>query len=148
MALAKLTALLLVASLGAFIVLRTGPRPGAVADLVDGQGRSVGRASFLETEAGVRIQGRLSSLPPGVHSLHLVSSDDCKSPESRYRTHPYGDLPQVEVKPDGSARLETLAPSATLKPGHHSLLPPGGACLVIDEKPAGPSLAHGEIRKP
>ena len=148
MALAKGLVALMIVALGAFIVLRTGPRPGAVADLVDGQGRNVGRASFQETEAGVRIQGRFSSLPPGLHSLHLVTSDDCKSPESRNRAHPYGDLPQVEVQPDGSARLETLAPSATLKPGRNSLLPPGGACLVIDEQPKGGALAHGEIHKP
>lgn len=147
----------------------------ATAELLNAQGRKVGIATLSETAAGVHIKVKLWSLPPGPHAMHVHNVGECHGPDFKSsgahfnpfgtkhgRKNPQGphagDLPNFEVKADGTAEVEVTATLVTLKEGKNSLFQPGGTCLMVHEKPddeitdptgdAGERIACGIIRKP
>ena len=146
----------------------------ATADLLDSKGKKIGSASFSETAEGVKIQVELSQLPPGIHAMHIHNVGECHGPDfksSGPHFNPFGkkhgsknpdgphagDLPNVEVKADGTASVQVTAKLVTLKEGKNSLFQPGGTCLVIHEKAddevtdpagnAGERLACGVLKR-
>jgi len=123
----------------------------AKAVLVDGQGRTVGEAQFTDREGKVRIVVDLRGLPPGTHAMHLHTVGECHGPDFKSagaHFNPFGkkhglenpegphagDLPNFEVKSDGTAHVEVEAKLVTLWEGKNSLFQPGGTCLVVHEK--------------
>src|SRR5262245_44064696 len=58
----------------------TSPPPAAVARLVDGNGRTVGNATFLQERKGVRILLDVSGLSPGVKAVHIHAVGRCEPP--------------------------------------------------------------------
>jgi Cu-Zn family superoxide dismutase len=148
--------------------------PTATAEIVNAQGQKIGSATFTETADGVRIHVQVSKLPSGVHAMHLHNVGDCHGPDfksSGPHFNPFGkkhgaknpdgphagDLPNFEVKADGTAEVEVTAKLVTLKEGKNSLFQTGGTCLMIHEKAddevtdptgnAGERLACGVIKK-
>lgn len=148
--------------------------PTASADILDSKGGKIGSAQLSETADGVRIKVQLSQLPPGLHAMHIHNVGECHGPDfksSGPHFNPYGkkhgaknkdgphagDLPNFEVKSDGTAEVDVIAPLVTLKSGKNSLFVSGGTCLMIHEKAddevsdptgdAGERLACGVIRK-
>jgi Cu-Zn family superoxide dismutase len=146
----------------------------ATADLLDRDGKKIGSAVFSEMGDGVRIQVQLSKLAPGIHAMHIHNVGECHGPDfksSGPHFNPFGkkhgsknpegphagDLPNVEVKADGTVAVEVTAKLVTLKQGKNSLFQPGGTCLMIHEKAddeatdpagnAGERLACGVIKK-
>jgi len=146
----------------------------ASADLLDGKGMKVGTAKFTQLKEGVRIHAELSKLPPGMHAMHLHTVGECHGPDFKTagaHFNPFekkhglknpqgphaGDLPNFEVKSDGTATVDVTATLVTLADGKNSLFQPGGTCIVIHEKAddetsdpagnAGPRLACGVIKK-
>lgn len=147
----------------------------AKAVLVDTKGVKVGEAKLEETPQGVKIAVKVENLPPGVHAFHIHEKGVCAAPDftsagAHFNPHgkkhglknpqgPHaGDLPNLNVGPDGKASLETVAALVTLKEGKpNSLLQPGGTSLVIHANPdddvtdpagnAGPRIACGVISK-
>lgn len=124
----------------------------ARAALHDVRGDKVGEALLTETPAGVRISLEVRGLPPGVHAFHIHAADACAPPEFKSaggHFNPYGrkhgaknpegmhagDLPNLLVQPDGTARMEVTAPLVTLGPGKGSLFGPEGTSLVIHALP-------------
>jgi Cu-Zn family superoxide dismutase len=165
-------ALLLTAALA--FSLSGSSDPSATAEILNAKGQKIGSATFTETADGVRINVQVSKLPPGVHAMHLHNVGDCHGPDfksSGPHFNPFGkkhgaknpdgphagDLPNFEVKPDGTAEVEVTAKLVTLKEGKNSLFQTGGTCLMIHEKAddevtdptgnAGERLACGVIKK-
>jgi len=146
----------------------------ASADLINGKGERIGTATLSQVRDEVRIRVVISNLPPGLHAMHIHTVGECHGPDFKTagaHFNPYGrkhgaqnkdgphagDLPNFEVREDGTAQVELSSPLVTLRQGKNSLLPSGRTCLVIHAHPddgvtdptgnAGARLACGIILK-
>lgn len=86
----------------------------------------IGKVVFLDTDYGLLITPTLSTLPPGLHGLHLHQHANCadhgtgagghfdpkntNSHQGPYGEGHLGDLPVLYVNADGKANTPTLAP--------------------------------------
>ena len=147
---------------------------GATAELLNEKGDKIGSATFTPEKDGVRIHVQLSMLPPGTHAMHLHTVGECHGPDFKSagaHFNPFGkkhglknpmgphagDLPNFEVKADGTATVDVTATLVTLGEGNNSLFQPGGTCIVVHEKAddevsdpagnAGKRIACGVIKK-
>jgi Cu-Zn family superoxide dismutase len=155
--------------------MRSGPGgETAEAMLLDGQGEMIGHATFTQLFQGVRIKVVVAGLPPGMHAMHIHSGGECHGPDfasAGAHFNPYGrkhgaqnkdgphagDLPNFEVREDGTAQVEVISLQITLGKGRNSLLTSGRTCIVIHENPddemtdpagnAGTRIACGMIVK-
>jgi superoxide dismutase, Cu-Zn family len=98
------------------------PAAKARAEMSNAGGQPVGVAHFTQMAHGVLIQIELTSLPPGWHALHLHEVGLCEPPFTSAGAHfaprrnahghdgengPHaGDLPNVLIGNDGTARVE------------------------------------------
>ena len=146
----------------------------AHADIVNATGDKIGTATLMPSAGGVRIDLSVSQLPPGTHGIHIHTAGKCEGPDFKTagghfnpadkkhgRDNPAGphngDLPNLEVGPDGKATTSLLDTNVTLSDGPNSLFHDGGTSIVIhamqdDYKtdPAGNSgarIACGVIQK-
>jgi len=144
----------------------------AKADLLNTKGAPVGTATFSEKANGVQLDLKVSNLPPGLHGFHIHAAGRCQAPDfasagphfnpedrqhgwDNPQGHHLGDLQNLEVGPDGKAKVRVLVPGVTLGEGPKSLFREGGTALVIHAKPddgktdpagnAGPRIACGVI---
>lgn len=124
----------------------------ARAELLDAQGKKVGTARLIEQKEGVQVQIEVSGLPPGSHGFHIHETGTCTPPDFKSagghfnplkKQHGHenpagkhtGDLSNLEVKKDGTARATVKAAGATLGKGSGSLLKPGGTAIVVHADP-------------
>jgi Cu-Zn family superoxide dismutase len=148
---------------------RAVPRQSSLsghADIVNAQGQKVGTATIHPSGSGVRIDVVVSQLSPGMHGIHIHTVGKCEGPafatagghfnptsKKHGKDNPEGphagDLLNIEVGADGTAKASLLDPNATLGEGANSLFHEGGTALVIHEKaddyktdPAGSSGAR------
>jgi Cu-Zn family superoxide dismutase len=146
----------------------------AHADIVNAQGQNIGTAHIVADKTGVKIEVKVSQLPPGTHGIHIHSVGKCEGPDFKSagghlnpdakqhgKDNPAGphdgDLLNIEVKADGKAKAMLLDTMVTLGDGPNSLFHDGGTSIVIHEKvddyktdPAGNSgarIACGVIQK-
>lgn len=146
----------------------------AKAEIRDAAGKTVGKATLTEQKDGVKVVLKVSGLPPGKHGYHIHETGSCTTPDFKSaggHFNPFqkhhglenpqgkhaGDLPNLEVKKDGKAKVTFLATEATLKDGPASLLKEGGTAVVIHADPddnmtdpagnAGARIACGVIVK-
>jgi superoxide dismutase, Cu-Zn family len=146
----------------------------AHADIVNAQGQKIGTATISPAYGGVRIDLKVSQLPPGTHAIHIHTVGKCEGPDFKSagghlnpegkqhgKDNPAGphagDLLNFEVGADGDGRATLATAHATLEAGPNSLFHEGGTSLVIHEKaddyktdPAGNSgarIACGVIQK-
>ena len=147
---------------------------GAKATLIDVQGKPVGSAVLEEIPRGVKIHLKVSGLPPGTHAFHIHAVGKCEPPDFKSaggHFNPFGkkhgrenlegahagDLPNIQVGPDGIGLAEAVASHVTLGEGPNSLFHPDGTALVVhasadDNKTdpagnAGARIACGVITK-
>lgn len=126
------------------------PSPTAAA-FKDSSGRTVGQASLYEGATGVLIRLDLHGLPAGWHGLHFHAVGDCSDMKFEKagahvnalpkRAHgllnaagpDFGDLPNVYVGPDGTARAEVFSSLVSLAgvPGRPALKDTDGSALMI-----------------
>jgi superoxide dismutase, Cu-Zn family len=142
--------------------------------MINDKGDSVGTVKFHEVSNGVKLTFDLKDLPSGEHAVHIHDKGECKTPDFKSSgkdlnpddkehgllhpkgAHP-GDLPNLIVEDDGTAKAELMAPNVTLKEGKATLIRKDGTTIVIHEKkddgmtqPEGDSgdiITCGEISK-
>jgi len=142
----------------AFLMLAAIPSPAAPksahADIVNAQGAAIGHAKFSAVSGGVKISVTVSQLSPGEHGIHIHNIGKCDGPafttagghfnptsahhgiHNALDPHPHlGDLPNLVVSEQGTAKLTFTAAGATLGDGPNSLFHEGGTALVIHAKP-------------
>lgn len=146
----------------------------AGADIVGIAGAAIGKATFEQTPTGVLISVEVAGLPPGGHGIHLHSVGACTPDFKASKGHinpdkakhglrnpegpDNGDLPNLYVAADGSARAEFFTTRVTVAGGDMpALLDEDGAAVVIHDQPddhmtqpiggAGGRIACGVIGK-
>jgi superoxide dismutase, Cu-Zn family len=147
----------------------------AKTELINTKGENAGNATLTQVQGGgVRIALAVSNLPPGEHGLHIHAVGKCDPPDFKSagpHFNPYnkkhgaknpeghhaGDLNNLEVGADGTAKVDMLTKDVTLGEGVNSLFHPGGTALVIHASPddymtdpignAGARIACGVITK-
>ncbi|UVI29252.1 superoxide dismutase family protein [Paenibacillus spongiae] len=143
--------------------------------IINTKGETIGLARLTEQVDGVHIKIEASKLSPGKHGFHVHEYGLCEGPDFKTagahlnpegRQHGFlnskgshdGDLPNLEVGPEGTAKAEFVDNRMTLaKSKPNSLLKQGGTSLVIHEgaddyrtDPAGNSgarIACGVIKQ-
>ena len=166
--------LLFAAGLWASAVLGRPAPPLAHAKIVNARGQAVGAATFSPDQNGVRIDIRITHLPPGTHGVHIHETGKCERPrfasagghlnpegkkhgvDNSQGPHA-GDLANLEIGSDGKGHAALYAPRLTLDEGPNSLFHPGGTSIVIHAKyddyltdpqgKAGAAIACGIIVK-
>lgn len=139
------------------------PRGGPPIALVNQAGQSIGTVSAWQTAGGVGLRIQASSLPHGIHGIHVHSAGRCDGPKFESagphwnpasRKHglsnpagPHGgDLPNVTVAANGVLSTIVTVPGASL--GAASLADADGAALVIhasaDDNMTDPSGNSGD----
>ena len=156
-----------IAILGVALVLPFLASTGdsARANVKNAMGETLGALTFTESKEGVRVEGRLNGLPPGIHGFHIHQVGECTTPDFKSAGPHFnpgqkqhgdlnplgghaGDLANLTVSPEGSGSVNMLAKGATIKAGPQSLMQPGGTSVVIhtsaDDRKSDPSGNSGE----
>jgi Cu-Zn family superoxide dismutase len=119
--------------------------------LKNAKGEDVGTATITELKKGVKVTLDLKGLPAGEKALHFHEKGECIGPafttagehyNPRAKEHGKkakkgahaGDLENIEVKDDGTVKVERKAKDVTLTAGEGSLRKAGGTALVIHAK--------------
>src|SRR5438105_840475 len=142
----------------------------ARADLRDVNGNSVGIVTLTQTAHGVLITGDLTTLPPGLHAIHIHDTGRCEPPFTSagghlnpgMRTHGFrsqtgphaGDLPNFTVNASGSGHVEAYDRDLTLAAGMFGM---NGASIIVHGGPddyqsdpagnSGPRIACGVVSR-
>ena len=124
----------------------------AIAEIRDAKENLVGRATFIQQTGGVDIIVNVAGLSPGMHGIHVHAQGKCNPPDfatagghfnPEGKRHgldgpegPHaGDMPNLNVNPDGTGMLEYLNPRISLVPGaKNSLLKVNGTSIMIHDK--------------
>ena len=144
----------LVTFLGGFIQFAGAQELEALADIEDGTGKVVGRATLTQNlpGGGVWIQVNVSGLTPGEHGIHLHAAGTCSAPgflsagghfNPEARKHGLmsfdgshaGDMPNLVASSGGTAQYGAANYRVTLGPGLNSLFDADGSALVIHAGP-------------
>jgi Cu-Zn family superoxide dismutase len=122
--------------------------PGASAQIVDARGVSKAFAGLIPDRGGVRVEINASGMAPGTYGAHIHTTGRCDPPgfesagghwnptgrqhgaENPQGRH-LGDLPNLQINPQGNGRLVFAVPSASLQSGANPLLDADGAAIVI-----------------
>lgn len=127
-----------------------GPAPARIAsaELRNGAGVAVGRATASEAGDGVRVSVEAFGVAPGVHGLHVHTVGRCDAPDfasagghwnptshqhgTQNPQGPHGgDMPNLIVGTDGRGMLAINLPAGTLA----GLLDGDGSAIVIHAGP-------------
>ncbi len=160
--------------------LAQAPAPPAnayTATIKTGDGASIGSAILTEAPTGVLVRVEVKGLTPGWHGMHFHDKGDCSDAKflnsgghiqmaGMKMAHGLlsqggpdaGDLPNLFVQGDGTAKVEVFSTTVSLKGagGRNALLDADGSALVIHASPddqttqpiggAGARVACGVIR--
>jgi Cu-Zn family superoxide dismutase len=127
--------------------------PAGSATIINSNGEPVGSAMLTQGPHSVTIAVEVSLLPPGKHGLHIHAVGKCDPPDFQTaggHFNPFskkhglknpegphaGDLPNLEVGPDGKGKIEATVGGLTLgKEGLAVLLDSNGTAVVIHAGP-------------
>jgi Cu-Zn family superoxide dismutase len=121
----------------------------ASAEIINTEGRVIGKAVLEQGPAGVFIFIEANGLPPGPHGIHLHSVGKCepdfKAAKGHVNPHkrPHGllnpdgpdrgDLPNVFVALNGNLTAELFTTFVSLRAGSAPLLDDDGSAFIIHE---------------
>lgn len=124
----------------------------ARAAVIDPEGAVIGQATFEQTPTGVLVFVDVRGLPPGAHGIHLHAVGSC-TPDFKAATGHInpgnvahglrnpdgpdnGDLPNLYVARDGTARAEFFTTRVSVSGGTMpALLDEDGSAVIIHESP-------------
>jgi len=127
--------------------------PAGNATIINSKGETVGSATLTQGPQSVTIAVEVSRLPPGMHGFHIHAVGKCDPPDFQTaggHFNPFGkkhglknpegphagDLPNLEVGPDGKGKIEATVGGLTLgKEGLAVLLGSNGTAVVIHAGP-------------
>lgn len=120
----------------------------ASAEMMNGEGESVGTVTFTQTEEGVLVEGSITGLTPGVRGFHVHENGVCDAPDflgagghfnptgtphgapDNEMSHRHaGDFGNIEVGEDG-ATFSFMDSMITLRAGTNDIV---GHALIIHE---------------
>jgi Cu-Zn family superoxide dismutase len=121
------------------------------AELHDKTGAVVGHVKATQEKNGVTFDVSVSNFKPGMHGMHIHSVGKCEGPDFKSAGPHFafpgqmhgmdnakgphlGDMPNLNVKPDGKGKMRFHTDLVSLEQGENSLLKQGGTALVIHEK--------------
>ena len=124
----------------------------ATAMLAGPDGAAIGTVTLTQGPHGVLIAADLAGLTPGGHGFHIHQTGTCapdfaaagdhfapKGLEHGYDNeagYHAGDLPNIYVAADGTARADFFTREVTLTAGlTHSLFDEDGSAIIVHEKP-------------
>ena len=124
----------------------------AAAEMIDTDGAVIGKATFEQTPHGVLMNVEVAGLPPGAHGIHLHAVGACTPDFTAATGHinpngvphglrnpegpDHGDLPNLFVHADGSARAEFFTVLVSVSGGEMpALLDEDGSAVIIHENP-------------
>lgn len=124
----------------------------AGADILNAEGSVVGKARFEQTPHGVLMFVDVAGLPPGAHGIHLHGTGACAPDFTAAKGHvnpdqtPHGlrnpdgpdngDLPNLYVAADGSAKAEFFTTRVSVAEGSRpALLDEDGSAVIIHDQP-------------
>lgn len=121
-------------------------------DLMNTKGEVIGQIALSQVNnRGVKLHLKASGLAPGKHGIHFHETGKCETPDFKSAGNHFkvagqehglknpkgphlGDLPNLEVKDDGTAVLDAVVKRVSLSEGKNSLLKPGGTAIVVHAK--------------
>ena len=124
----------------------------AAAEMIGTSGDTIGKVTLEQTPHGVLMYVEVEGLPPGPHGIHLHAVGAC-TPDFKAATghinpdgvphglrNPdgpdHGDLPNLYVAADGSARAEFVSVLVSVAGGRMpALLDEDGSAVIIHENP-------------
>jgi Cu-Zn family superoxide dismutase len=149
------------------------------AEVTTADGQSAGVVTFEQADHGVIVRADLMNLPEGPHGFHIHQTGACApdfqaagghyAPQENEHGfdseagHHAGDLPNIHVAADGTAKAEFFAPHLTLSADRQTAEEPpftvrdqdGSAIMVhgsaddyVSADSAGPRIACGVIASP
>jgi Cu-Zn family superoxide dismutase len=158
----------------ALVLMMTTPTvafaDGALAQMKDPDGQSVGTVELRPSPFGTMLHLRLAFLPPGVHAFHVHETGECVAPFTSAGGHynpdgsdhglmdddgrHAGDMPNLHVPSTGMINVEVFNDMLRLD---SRLFDKDGASIIIHEGPddyttnpagaAGPRIACGVIER-
>ncbi|GGE94956.1 superoxide dismutase [Sphingomonas prati] len=115
---------------------------------MDASGAPKGMATLRQGPGGLMLTVSAMGMTPGPKGIHFHTTGRCDAPDfttagghwnptamkhgkdSGVGPHS-GDLPNIEIGSDGTGRVETMVPGATLTGGASPLMDADGAALII-----------------
>lgn len=133
-------------------VTATPPRVTMTTQLLGANGELRGTASLAQTAQGTRVTAQVSGLAPGIYAIHLHAVGQCTPPDFKTAgghfnpsAHQHGslnpagphmgDLPNIDVGPDGNGKLDATIAGLMIKGGTAPLLDADGAAVVLHAGP-------------
>lgn len=140
-------------------------RRTATATMIDRNREPVGTVELEEEGGAVELDIDLNGLEPGLHAIHIHEAGRCDPPaftsagghfNPENRQHGFndpqgphaGDLPNIEIRGDGTVDIELQNERVTLTSGANALLDGDGAAIVVhaghDDHRTNPAGAAGD----
>ena len=147
----KLSTSVLIPFVLSSVSLAQAAAPAINADIHDRSGATVGHVTARAEKNGMTFVITAKGLKPGMHGMHIHANGKCEGPDFKSAGPHFafagqmhgmdnpkgphlGDMPNLNVKPDGTAKLRFHSDLVTLGSSPNALNKSGGTALIIHDK--------------